>query len=594
MYEINICEHKISLSKFRYNKYKDMLSHKNIKIFLCDFCRETYKNNIIITDDIINNVIERLSKYNIDKKLHNILLNSIDDCDIILIVEKYVNRNNLTFADKCEIFLKKGEIYCKTCGKNIFNNDFNSIKYCSALCSCNNEERNKKISRSKKQKNSQNRSLKLKNEFNLLNYNLITSDNYNINIINDDINICKSITLLRKLYKIYGDRLNKDLYLLSEEFEIPSITYNDEHIKNILVSNTFSKLEFKKLYPAEYKYVFENKFKDIELIQEIKYLYLNNLQNNIPKCALCDEKPTFNEGGNFYNQTCINHRYALSTSKGENEVYDFIKKYYNKEILRNIRHSSNLEIDIYLPDIKLCVEYNGLYWHNENNKDKMYHHNKYDVLSKENNILFIWEDDWMYKNDIVKSIILNKLNLSNKIYARKCIIKDVSYNDAKLFLNENHIQGFCTSKIRLGLYYNDELVSLMTFGNKRMILKQNASENNYELLRFCNKKYTSVVGGASKLFEYFKKIYHPSYILSYANCDISNGNIYEILGFSFICHTTPGYYWYKDKKYHRSNFMKHKLVKMGYDKNLTEEQIMYSDGYKKIYDTGNLKYEINL
>lgn len=131
----------------------------------------------------------------------------------------------------------------------------------------------------------------------------------------------------------------------------------------------------------------------------------------------------------------------------------------------------------------------------------------------------------------------------------------------------------------------------MTFGKKRKILGQNSREGEYELLRFCNKLNTNVLGGASKLFKHFIKEYNPTEIISYANCDISDGNLYNILGFKEVSHTGINYWWVKDKRYHRSNFMKHKLVKEGFDSNKTEKQIMEDRGFNKIYGTGNLKYK---
>ena len=93
-----------------------------------------------------------------------------------------------------------------------------------------------------------------------------------------------------------------------------------------------------------------------------------------------------------------------------------------------------------------------------------------------------------------------------------------------------------------------------------------------------------------KLLTHFIRKYQPKQILSYANLDISNGNVYNSF-FKKISITSPGYYWAKDGyKYHRSNFTKHILVKNGYDKNKTEEEIMHELGYYKVYDSGTIKY----
>ena len=280
----------------------------------------------------------------------------------------------------------------------------------------------------------------------------------------------------------------------------------------------------------------------------------------------------------------------------ENQLYDFIKKYYDSEIIisnRNILDGK--ELDIYLPDLKLAFEFNGLYWHNELYKDNKYHLNKSEkCLEKNIQLIHIWEDDWIYKNDIVKSMILNKLGKTkNKIYARKTEIKEI--NDNKLirdFLNKNHLQGFIGSKVKLGLFYDNELVSLMTFGKKRLFMKsKSVNKNEYELLRYCNKINTNVVGGASKLFKYFIRNYNPLEIITYADRSHSQGNLYEKLGFNFIHKTQPNYYYIKNKnRYHRFNFRKDKLVKEGYDGNMTEHEIMLSRNIYRIYDSGSLKY----
>jgi hypothetical protein len=164
----------------------------------------------------------------------------------------------------------------------------------------------------------------------------------------------------------------------------------------------------------------------------------------------------------------------------------------------------------------------------------------------------------------------------------------------KGFLNNNHLQGYIPSKINIGLFFNDELVSVMTFGKSRKFIGNN--ENCIELLRFCNIKYTSVIGSANKIFKYFIKNFNYEKIISYAKRDWTNkfSNIYEKLGFNFLKYTDINYYWcFGTKKYHRYTFNKIKLIKDGYDPNKTEVQIMYERKYYRIYDTGNLKFVYN-
>ena len=282
-------------------------------------------------------------------------------------------------------------------------------------------------------------------------------------------------------------------------------------------------------------------------------------------------------------------------SKRELELLSIIKEKYNGEILTNVKNIISNELDIYVPGLNLAFEFNGLYWHSDLYKDKLYHLNKTRECNDSNiSLIHIWEDHWDYKKEIVKSIVLNKLGNSKRIWARKCEIREINNNKIiREFLEKNHIQGFVGSKIKVGLFYESELVSLMTFGNLRRSLGQNSKIGSYELLRFCNKLNTSVVGGASKLFKYFMKNYRPERVISYSDNSRSDGNMYKNLGFGLISETEPNYYWVIDGvRIHRFNFRKDKLVKDGYDPNKTEIEIMNECGYYRIFDCGSKKWEL--
>ena len=297
-----------------------------------------------------------------------------------------------------------------------------------------------------------------------------------------------------------------------------------------------------------------------------KNIYINRTKVNNPLCTIC---------------------YPISENNSikELEVLRFIEKIYKGKILPGYR--DNMEIDIYLPELKLGFEFNGLYWHSEEYKDKNYHLDKTLFFKKKDiRIIHIWEDDWDNKKDIIKSQIKNYLGLiENKIFARKCIIKEIQSSD---FLNINHIQGNVSSSLKLGLFHNDELVSLMTFdqfeGRKKM------GKEEWNLSRFCNKINYNVIGGAGRLFNYFIKTYNPSRLISYADRSWSEGNLYYQLGFKLKSETKIDYkYIVNNVRENKTKYKKSKLIKKGFIG--TEKEITENLGYKRIYDCGKFKFE---
>ena len=307
-------------------------------------------------------------------------------------------------------------------------------------------------------------------------------------------------------------------------------------------------------------------------------------------------KNTLNDRTNNKNTICTVCNPINNESDSQNQLYDFISGIYKGDIIKNDRLLIGMELDIYLPELKIAFEFNGVYWHSDKYKDKNYHLNKTNLcLNKDIHLIHIWEDDWKYKKSIIESRINNLLGKYNRIWARLCEVKEVSYNDTKLFLDQNHIQGSVISKYNIGLYYKNELVSIMTFGSLRKSLGQNKKDGQYELLRFCNKLNFSIIGGASKLFKYFKNKYNPLLVISYADRCWSNGNLYKRLGFKMDGVTQPNYYYVINGiRKNRFNYRKDVLVKEGFDSKKTEFEIMSERGIDKIYDSGNIRFIYSL
>lgn len=277
------------------------------------------------------------------------------------------------------------------------------------------------------------------------------------------------------------------------------------------------------------------------------------------------------------------------TSEFEREVYDYIRSIYSGEIISNSRDIlGDCEIDIYIPEFRLAIECNGIYWHTEisGNRSSNYHLKKLLKCEERHiDLLNITDIEWKNKNSIIRSMISSRLNKSEVIYGRMTKILEVSVTDEREFLETNHIQGYTNSSTALGLYLDDKLISLMSFGKSRF------EENTTELLRFCNKAGISVVGGASRLFKKYINISDVNRIVSYSHRGRFSGNLYNLLGFELSHVSKPSYYYTNDYReiHNRIKFQKHKLSKLldVFDPLLTEWENMKNNGYDRIWDCGN-------
>lgn len=245
------------------------------------------------------------------------------------------------------------------------------------------------------------------------------------------------------------------------------------------------------------------------------------------------------------------------------------------------------EIDLYDDDKKIGIEYNGIYWHSEKFKESDYHQEKSLLAqSKGIRLYHIFENEW--RDERKKMIILSQINNFlgmnySKIGARQCVLKEISANDCNEFLQQNHLQGQDQSSIRYGLFYQDKLVSVMTFCRPRF--NQNYE---WELSRFCNICNTTVRGAASKLFKHFLKTYSPKNIISYSNFAKTTGKLYENLGFKQIHLAKPNYVWINGLEVlSRYQCQKHRLEDFK-DLGSTEVEIMHNRGFLRMYDCGNV------
>lgn len=251
----------------------------------------------------------------------------------------------------------------------------------------------------------------------------------------------------------------------------------------------------------------------IHLLKVEQYI---NMQPNISE----DEK-----------DICTTVEELIGTNKVESNVRDIINHY---------------EIDVYVPSCKIGIEYNGTYWHSSEQKEKNYHFDKSKAAeAKGVRLIHIYEYEWSdpIKRPIVESLLKIALNINNnRIYARKCEVREISNKDARLFNETNHLQGHRNAQVTYGLFYKGELVQLMSF-SKTKYNRNLKGDNSWEIIRGCPGSNNIVVGGVSKLFKHFIKEYNPDEVFSYCDFNKFDGKGYEAIGMKFIGYTGPDMKW---------------------------------------------------
>lgn len=316
-----------------------------------------------------------------------------------------------------------------------------------------------------------------------------------------------------------------------------------------------------------------------EFEQVVYHTSLNGVSMAIPRCWNCHPMPN-DSGTSFIEQSFI----------------DFLKEICGEDAVSGRSHGiiGNLELDAYIAGKNTAFEFDGLYWHSEEcGKDSSYHLRKTELCEKKGiRLIHVFEDEWVYKREIVKDRIRAILGCggSRRIHARRCEVREVSVKESNLFLEENHLQGGGRSDFRYGLFLDGELVSVMTFGKPRF-----NKNYDWELIRFASKIGTSVIGGASRLLVHFRKSHRGS-IVSYADRRWSDGRLYEAIGFRLVGTSKPNYWYTKNRmKLSRYQCQKHLLPKLlgdGFNPALSESENMLANGYSRIYDCGNLVYHI--
>ena len=332
------------------------------------------------------------------------------------------------------------------------------------------------------------------------------------------------------------------------------------------------------------KYSFPNIEKEYENSHSKITVRCNKCGNEFTKIA-CDHI-TSPSGG-------CKHCY-FTKSKAEEEIGEFILKtlrddslvsFNNRDILKNN------ELDIYIKDKKIAIEFNGLFWHS--NKGKNYHLMKTEMCDNLGiRLIQIFEDEYTFHKDVVlsklKHILKCDYNLE-KVYGRNCVVKEITFKESSEFLNKNHIQGASKSTIYLGAFNKGVLCAVMSFTKQ--------SENKWELTRFASDITKRCIGVGGKLFSYFLKHCNPTEVKSFADRRWTideESNFYHRLGFKLDKVLRPDYRYFMNgekERLHKFRFRKNILTKKyNFSNELTETQMTEKIGAKKIWDCGLFKY----
>ncbi len=223
------------------------------------------------------------------------------------------------------------------------------------------------------------------------------------------------------------------------------------------------------------------------------------------------------------------------------EVQGYVDTLISKKVLSSDRsNKTGFELDIFIPDLNLAIEFNGLYWHSEKNVSKNYHSNKTKACADLGIKLFhVYHDEWTNKRKIVESMIQSRINCSKRIGARKCAIRIVDPKSSKEFFNETHIDGDARGFITYGLFNKDFLVSCVKL-RKPLSIKH---KGKLEIARFSSSLGMNVAGGFSKLLKHIKKL-HNETILTYVDTRFgSNGEHCISAGMKLIGKTGPRMWW---------------------------------------------------
>lgn len=529
--------------------------------------------------------------------------------------------DKFTFTDRILVIVNNIEIKtCKICGeKYVFIKKSNHMyRICNHKFNVIHSVNSNALKNSYKQKREEFQNILKKHEI------LMSDQDFDRRMEDmDKVKQNYAFALKRENFTFYNDLIIKteSILPLKDELEIPERIYilkhnlksipkcmfcdKDAYFNNRSVgfSRACSKhsvrLGIKTRIKANKDLIDKNfNFEKYEILKYPEILTRDDLVVKCKKCGCVSEWRLKNGLISLLKEKQLCRNCENPQSKMEEGLFEFLKEIYKGKIIHHTDSRKIIppyELDFYLPERSLAIEYDGLFWHSEKGgkKDRNYHLTK-TLKCEENGIrlIHIFENEWVRKHNIVKSRVLDVLGVYEKtISADECHVEEISCGCAKEFEDDNHLMGSVNSSLNLGLFHGDELVSIMTFRKPRMTKKY-----EWELVRFCNKLNYCVTGGVGKLLEYFEVNHDPKSLIAYADRRWSDGSVFKDLGFS-LDHVSRPNYWYfaRNNKLRLENRMKYqkdkqKKVLKVFDESLTEVENMRNNGYDRIFDCGNFVF----
>lgn len=275
---------------------------------------------------------------------------------------------------------------------------------------------------------------------------------------------------------------------------------------------------------------------------------------------------------------------APKKSMGEYEIAEFLKE-HSLNFIPQCRKTlgTGFELDFVIPNKNIAIEYHGLRWHTEGRKGKNAHLAKLNMAkSVDLKLLQIFEHEWRDRNFQVKSFLTSKLGLNKqKVFARKCELKEVNKKQACEFLNENHIQGAGRFEKAFGLYSNNELLMLIALG------KHHRGNSDIVLTRCVSKFDVTVVGGLSRLCKRAKSVYGS--FITWVDLRWSDGASWINNGWKQEEILKPDYFYYNENTKQIVSKQSRRKSKCPPPEGLTEKQFAELQGFVRVFDAGKLR-----